>query len=606
MSGIKGPSTRTESEPQALLAEIANDEWGQVSASIYDTARVAALAPWLSAHATRLEFICKQQGSDGSWGEPDGYALVPTLSATEALLTTLRRMTPDGGPVDGTELALAADRGLNVLGRWLAPDADREVPDTIAVELVVPTLVDEINTHLDKLSAQPATGIDGYWSNARLAMPRGIDATLVDAVRGRLVSGHPLPEKLWASLEAFGSAGTGASFVRPAGGAVAGSPAATAAWLGAAPSGEDESVRYLEGLQARGGGLVPGVTPITFFEPSWVLNSLATAGLAYHVRPAMLDRLDLALTEYGAPAAPGLPPDSDDTAGVLCALARHGRVRRPDSLMHYRTSGYFTCFPDERTPSISTNAHVLEALAGYLEHAPWHAARFAAPVDMVARWLLDNQRADGSWLDKWHASPYYATARCAVALARHDAARSRPALARAAAWVLATQRADGSWGRWRGTIEETAYAVQILACTDPRDRTAAMRHAAIAGCGYLRTRNQPADYPGLWHAKDLYAPIAVIRAARLAALALGARLLASPGADLPAGPAAGRPTDLDARPADLDARPADLGARPADLDARPADLGARPADLGARQADLGARPADLGSRPPAPACADSR
>ena len=46
-------------------------------------------------------------------------------------------------------------------------------------------------------------------------------------------------------------------------------------------------------------------------------------------------------------------------------------------------------------------------------------------------------------------------------------------LTRAAEWVLATQRPDGAWGRWEGTAEETAYAVQILVAVGRRQPGAA-------------------------------------------------------------------------------------------------------------------------------------
>jgi halimadienyl-diphosphate synthase len=152
---------------------------------------------------------------------------------------------------------------------------------------------------------------------------------------------------------------------------------------------------------------------------------------------------------------------------------------------------------------------------------------------MWALVLIDHQRPDGSWLDKWHASAFYATACCALALAEFEPARARPALARAVEWVLGTQRADGSWGRWRGTVEETAYAVQILARAGGRDRASAVAAAVARGCAFLAGPDAPADpasHPGLWHAKDLYAPVGVVRAARLAAVNLGAALAAAPSA----------------------------------------------------------------------------
>jgi len=292
--------------------------------------------------------------------------------------------------------------------------------------------------------------------------------------------------------------------------------------LGTSPDDDRNARAYLRALQARGDGPVPGVTPITYFERAWILNSFGMTSLDYSPPAELLDSLEAGLGEYGVPAAPGLPPDSDDTAGVLYALALHGRPHRPDSLMHYRGDGYFTCFPSERTASTSTNAHVLEAIGCYLSRHPGERGRYGAATDMAASWLVDNQELDGSWYDKWHASAYYATACAVLALSDFAPARSAEAIAKAVEWVLATQRRDGSWGRWRGTTEETAYAVQILLRTTVPGRTAAVDSAASAGCAFLARADEPASYPGLWHAKDLFAPIAVIRGARLAALTLGA------------------------------------------------------------------------------------
>jgi hypothetical protein len=108
-------------------------------------------------------------------------------------------------------------------------------------------------------------------------------------------------------------------------------------------------------------------------------------------------------------------------------------------------------------------------------------------------------------------------------LAVHGDDSCRNALARALEWILCTQRSDGSWGLWQGTVEETAYAVQTIASLGPTlpARASAIVAAADRGHGFLRAANDPATYPGLWHAKDLYAPTAVIRAARLAALRIG-------------------------------------------------------------------------------------
>jgi halimadienyl-diphosphate synthase len=490
-------------EATALLLELADDPYGDVSASVYETGRLVSLCPWLAGHAARVEFLCEQQSEDGTWGRPDGYGLVPTLSATEALLTTLRR-APGDWVADPARVALAAGRGLRALSRWLRPPAAVVVPDTIAVEVLVPALVAQLNAHLD-------AGFGTWPDGDRLAVPAGMAAGAPAALLARLGAGDaapaPVPQTWWASLEALGPDMVGAPGVLPEGGAVGCSAAATAAWLGGDRGASGPSVAYLDRLQARLGGPVPGVAPITYFERAWVLSSLAGAGVGGDdVAPHVLDSLDNALGPAGAPAAEGLPPDADDSAGVLTALARHGRARSPDCLFGYRTKGYFACFPGERTPSVSTNAHVLDAIGT------------GDVADQVAAWLLDQQRPDGSWYDKWHASAYYATHCCVAALADRDDERTVRAVEAAVDWVLATRLDDGSWGRWGGTVEETAYAVQILACASP---VAGLGNAVAAGCAYLRATPVTAEHPALWHAKDLYAPLRVVRAARLAALAVG-------------------------------------------------------------------------------------
>ncbi|MEN3305130.1 MAG: hypothetical protein V7603_1332 [Micromonosporaceae bacterium] len=484
-----------------LLTEVERDEWGRVSASVYETARLVALAPALPGHRARVDYLLRTQARDGSWGAPDGYALVPTLSATAALLGY-----PPRGLPDGTPLVAAAQAGLSALRRLLPADGSASPPDTIAVEMIVPALVGDINDRLRDLPARAA---------APLRPPEGMEGRPLERLRAAVAAGRPVPGTAAASLEVLGPAGARAGFAVPVGGVVGCSAAATAAWLGRDWDSREPAGHFLHRLQEAGGGPVPGVTPITYFEPAWVLNSLAAAGLPYPTPDALLDRLAAGLTGSGAPAAPGLPPDADDTAGVLCALMRHGRQADPDPLLAFQADGHFVCFPAERTPSTSANAHVLEALAGHVRRYPGRAGRYARQIAMVTGWLVGRQDDDGRWTDKWHASPYYATVRAVAALRAAGGAHADAAVAAAVRWVRETQRADGSWGRFTGSIEETAYALHVL-----MHGGAPVTGAVSRGAVFLATRDDPDRYPALWHAKDLYAPVRVVQAARLAALHL--------------------------------------------------------------------------------------
>lgn len=417
-----------------LLAQLADDPWSGLSPSVYETGRLVSLAPWLTGHHARVRYLLDTQHPDGTWGGPGEYALVPTLSAVDAL---------------GRHPA--ARRGLEALRKLLS--LPLKLPDTVAVELIVPALAE------------------------RLGLRTPLDPRPLHALRRRT-----LPEKLWHTLEIFGPRPE----VRAVNGIVAASPAATAVQLQGPVTGE--SLDYLEAVQQRHGGPVPAGVPVPLFERSWIIVALKSAGL--DVCDPMVGQIKAAFGEQGAAGGPGLPADADDTATALHALALCGSSGPTATLDRYREARHFACFPDERTPSTSTNAHALQALG--------HDRQ-------LEEWLRDMQNPGGYWLDKWHASPYYATACVTNALQGND---------KAVGWVLGTQHTDGSWGRWEGTFEETAYAIRILSHADQN-----VTRAMTRGAKFMHEWGDR-PHPPLWHDKDLYAPTRIIQAEGMAALHL--------------------------------------------------------------------------------------
>ena len=531
-----------------LLAGLLAEPWGQMSPSVYETGRLIALAPWLRGHANRLAFLMATQRPDGGWGGPDGYLLVPSLSAVDGLLHALRR-TSDPAAVaavsaqpSGTELAAvhhiggyprlvaAVDRGLRVLFDLLRSGRRVQLPDTPGIEIIVPALVESVNGQLDQLAAHPLPGLDAWSGSARLGLPQDVCTATLAAIRAALRTGARLPDKLLHALEIAGDAARRAPGVHPVPlGTVGASPAATAAWLSDGTGDRTEpALRYLDEVATRYGGPVPSVLPITAVERSWVLTTLVRAGIPLAVPRELVDDLDRCLAENGTPGGPGLPPDADTTSVVLLALSQQGVLRRPDCLWPYRDGTHFCAWVGERTPSPTVNAHVLETLVDCAGRGgSGTTTRLTTAIRDVTRWLRDVQHPDGSWTDKWHSSPYYATACCTIAIdgLRHSAMASavdRHPVRAAVDWVLATQRVDGSWGRWAGTVEETAYALQVLLLTAaPGDPT--VGRAAARGYAYLRATIDSPDESALWHDKDLYRPEAVVRATALGALHLAHR-----------------------------------------------------------------------------------
>lgn len=514
---MRHPSRTYGSQAVRLVADIDHDPWGSVRASLYETARVVSLAPGLPGHGPRVTWLLEQQMKDGSWGEgPTPYRLLPTLSAVEALLSAVRSDTSSGTGREQLAAAaaagLAAVRNLPPAGPW---------PDTAAIEILVPSLIAQINEHLGQHTIEVIPSLGPWSRGARLDVPHRF-ARRQEQVAQRCRS-HGVPFKLLHTFEGvFRHVPQGA--VPASHGLLGSSPAATAAWLATTPaSGQSEkAVTELRAVARRYGGLFPEAAPLKAVERLWVAAALAGPGLppacGASVRAWIHDIYDAA----GVRGAPGLMPDADDTAMAVLVAALAGEPRDLAPLDTFWSATHFDCYVGEDTGSVTANAHALQALHAYAQRCPAEGAPRWHRMDLVADWLLDQQQTDGAWTDKWHASPYYATERCVTALARRGGPAAHTAVRSAADWVVTTQRDDGSWGVWSGTAEETAYAVKILLAAQAvfhlpgADRALSSAEAVLEAA----SRATGHRHPALWHDKTLYAPHAMIQAEVMAALQL--------------------------------------------------------------------------------------
>lgn len=133
-----------------LIEESMADPWGDVSPAIYDTARMLLLPRSLQPEGC-LDFLLRKQKEDGSWGGPDAYCLVPSLAATASLLhQTLLAARGEEIAKDANDVSLAAWRGLDFLAPTLRDI--KELPDIVAIQLILPALVEEIEDTLAALA----------------------------------------------------------------------------------------------------------------------------------------------------------------------------------------------------------------------------------------------------------------------------------------------------------------------------------------------------------------------------------------------------------------------------------------------------------------------
>ncbi len=484
-----------------LLADIGRDYrpgfgGGLLTTSAYDTgwlARVRAKEdPAQLAFPEALEWLLRHQNASGSWSGPFPHDILPTLSALVAL-----RSVPD---TFKARCALPASRALSFLTGCL-PRWQASAHESVGFEVQLPTLIQSLNKLGIRLE------IPNYGDVIDLMQEK-----LVRSAGDQLTHGH---SSLIYSLEALvGSLNPELiPRLRSPHGHYGQSPAATAAALRKLPWDEQSAI-WLRNLQARHEGGAPTVFAIDMFEAAWSLHFLLSSNAVASESPLcarVISRLQDALDPIRGNSWASedyFPQDSDDTGLVLVALAMAGKTIDPAVLLRFESNAGFVCWANERNASVSANAHVLEAFV-----IGRGANRYRSQIAKATDFLLASRRPDGSWLDKWHVSPFYAVF-CAVrALALHPDPGVGLKITPSIRWLLSQQRSDGAWGQWAGSAEETAYAVLSLTHAKmPGAREALQRGQAWITAHYADPR------PELWIGKQLYSPIRVVEAAVLAAL----------------------------------------------------------------------------------------
>jgi halimadienyl-diphosphate synthase len=460
------------------------------------------------------QWLRDHQHPDGSWGGrvPNPY---DRLVSTVAAVLALREVRSDNG---NSWVAGAVLAGVDYL-RDHASDWRGAVGEPIGFEVVAPHLISEarsagllsidslgelVRLRDDKLSRVP--------TGALAKQPTGLLYSL-EALEDLV----PLPE-----MAKFAACN----------GSMANNPAATGALWSATK--DPAALDYLHAAaRSAGDGGMPEIYPINVFEPSWVIYLLGRAELVPVTAKKHVERL--VKLAGGASRPVGVSeefpvPDSDDTAMVANISHAFGYDATPllEALLSFETDGHFVGFAHERGAPVSANARVLEAFAQQPQ-------RFAPQIAKATSFLLDTREESAWWYDKWHLSPYYATAQAVFGLTDTMTATatdtstdkatdttSADTLAGTWRWLLDGQHPDGSWGTSGGTPEETAYAVLSLDALAPWHGPVAAEVNRRAHA-YLREHLDTDDFAELWIGKGLYTPPAVVRAAVLSAYALSGK-----------------------------------------------------------------------------------
>ena len=473
---------------------------GNMGSTAYDTAWTARLGEidW-SLSSRSLAWLAENQLPDGSWGASAPFyyhdRVICTLAAMIALSYQGRR-GHDKYQVERGKLAL--ERIVSGATQGLLSDPNGA---TVGFEMIAPTL----SAEAEKL------GLINNQGNRILGRLSKLRAKKLAYLQNNMINRHVT---MAFSAEMAGTDGKhmlDVEHLQESNGSVGVSPSATAYFARYIKRGDETSLSYLRRVIKSDGGM-PNVAPFDVFEIAWTLWNLSfIPGLEKNGKlQPHIDFLSNAWQpKRGVGFAAGYSvKDSDDTGLVYDTLLRFGCEKDLASVLMYEEKDHFRCFDLEANPSISANIHVIGALgeAGL--------DRRNSSVQKVIRFLYKAKGSNAFWTDKWHSSPYYATAHAIIACAK----LVPDLVTDAVQWILQTQNKDGSWGTFISTAEETAYAIQALWLWN-ENVARIPTHAIRDGARWLREHmDQP--YPPLWIGKYLYNPSLVIRSAVISALAV--------------------------------------------------------------------------------------
>jgi halimadienyl-diphosphate synthase len=446
-----------------------------------------------------ITWMLENQHPDGSWGGAIPYyhdRIICTLASAIAL--------HENG--NSPEARKAVKRAESFLWQRLH-FLHRDPFELVGFELLFPTLLEEArNVGLDVPNHTCGYG-KIQAEKLQLIPPKYLYSPHISTVHSLEFLGKKGDaEKMSEAVSSNGSLGN--------------SPATTAYYVMLNGKSDPRSMAYLQQMRREMEHVIY-LYPFRTFELTWALNNLAFSGLPIteFADKVTWDNLNGLLSQAGIGLDPTFGiPDGDITSVTTRLLMLAGYDVDTSILARFqdKETNIFKTYDFERNISIGTNLHAMEALELLAGSYP---NRYKVLEEIIIK-LLDNRIFNIYWMDKWHTSPYYATAHVLVGMLRHDAFLTyicQPTID----WMLHTQRQDGSWGYFdTGTVEETAYVLTSMLYYhqhEPVKKEVLQRAAEFLAANH---KGPDSYYPELWIGKCLYTPQDIVRSAVLSALIL--------------------------------------------------------------------------------------
>lgn len=461
-------------------------EEGKMNGVAYDTAWVARVKNQQGKplFPECVQWLLENQRLNGSWGSCVNHAQDHILSTLVSIIA-LSEMNKE-------KFKEMIHRGESYIWNHI-DELGNENRRLAGIELIFPSLMEEAQER----------GLDLPFQKRKYEKEKKIKLKKIDASLWYSTS-TTLPyslEFLGDALDAEKAAG-----LLSENGSVFNSPSTTAYVL--KHTGIPEAYAYLlRTLLHTGDGSIMTVHPFEIFESSWMLYNYMIGGMNAHTfYGKYLKYFQECMSLRGVGASVYFPlPDADDTALVATVLARQGIPVSPTVFESYYTGEHFVTYGFETESSVTTNLHILD----FFKECNLQGQDV---VERVVQFIKREMKYPGYWVDKWHSSVYYPTSHAVIALSNFDDALALKAVS----WLLMTQHENGLWGYGRGTLEETALAVQALLYYHMH-----VEHIDVdvleRAVSYLRAADLRAC-PEFWVAKGLYVPTNIVKSTVVSAL----------------------------------------------------------------------------------------
>ncbi|KAJ0970094.1 hypothetical protein J5N97_022971 [Dioscorea zingiberensis] len=374
------------SEVKTMLSTMGD---GEISISAYDTAWVALVQDIHGSGAPQfpssLQWIVKNQLSDGSWG--DEY----TFSAHDRMINTLACVIALKSWSICTE---SCDRGMKFVRENISRIAEEDAEHMpIGFEVIFPSMVE----------IAKALGLDVPYDDPALQSVHAMRNLKLKRIPKDVM--HKVPTTLLYSLE--GMPGLDWAWLlrlQSSDGSFLFSPSSTAYAL--MQTGDNKCLAYLQKAVEKFNGGVPNVYPVDLFEHLWAVDRLERLGISRYFELEIKECMDYVhryWTKDGIGwARNSLVQDVDDTSMGFRLLRLHGYDVSPvvkylaDVFHHFEMDGEFFCIIGQSNQAVTGmyNLNRASQIAFPGEEILSRAKNFSYK-------FLREKQCSGQLVDKW-------------------------------------------------------------------------------------------------------------------------------------------------------------------------------------------------------------